>query len=110
MRTALEEFKAQLGAWFELNEWRSIDKVWRDEWNSDKPEWAGAVLYIEEHELFELLNGYGTDDTDDYITFESLMSKCGVWWEMYNTCVCWIYIPEVLDAYMDKKAAVTNGL
>jgi hypothetical protein len=110
MRNKFDEYRAQLDGWFRLNDWQSIDKVWRtpEQWaGHGLPEWVGAVLYIEEHELLYVLNGYG-DTVADYGTFEAILDKAGVWWEMENCCVVWVYDVAVLDAFMETKG-ITSG-
>lgn len=108
MRDKFEEFKAQLAGWCSLNEMKSLEGVWRtrEQWSNELPEWVNSVLYIEDHELFHVFNGYSEAYPDDMNVIEKLFEQCGVWWEQENACVVWVYDTDVLDNFINKEIGI----
>lgn len=102
-RTPLEEFKAQLDGWCSLNQFRPVAGIWIDDVAPYKvPSQVPVVLCIEEHELFSILNGFADDPNMKlYNEFESLMQKCGVWWEQQDSCIVWIFEEGAFDEVND---------
>lgn len=105
MRTPVEEFKAQLDGWCKLNGFKSASEIWIDDVSPYcVPAQVPVVLCVESHELFNILNGYADEPgMRFYNEFESLMQKCGVWWEQQDSCIVWIYPEGAFDEVSDGK-------
>lgn len=106
MIESIAEFKRQLAGFLSLYDFGEIDKIWRDrdEWHGlESEEWVDAVLWIEDCQLFMLINGYSEGWEETYEQFEQLVRKCGLHWEMQNQCVVYLGDCEKLDAICARK-------
>ena len=102
----LEEFKAKLSDLMTELEAGEIEKVWRtrEQWaGHDLPEWVAGVVWIENSSLCDYFGGHRHEWHKVVDRVESLMQECGLWYELENSCVMWLYDEQVMNALMDQK-------
>lgn len=97
----IDDFKIKLDEWCKLKGFSSVDWI-TDVAPYNVPPQVPVVLCIENHELFNILNGYSDDyGMALYNEFESLMKGCGVWWEQQDSCIVWIFNEDTFDEEPD---------
>jgi hypothetical protein len=94
--TPLETFKRQFIAYMSYYDLGDVSTLWRDRpARTSLPDWVGATLCIQGplDGIFECLCDDWAEDQND---IESLMQKCGVWYELDGDHL-WLYDVNTVD-------------
>ena len=110
MTPAVEKFKRQFDGWMRYRDLYgngTLESIWLPP--TEDKEWVAARIWIEDTELFGVMNAYRDDFAELEGELTNLMESCGVWYEQENCCILWIYDPDVLDAFMDTQEAAKHA-